>query len=303
MLKSGTKIYQAIVFIFLLATVLNTGCYKFSGDQTVPTYISIDEINITTYYPEQGSNSDDITDVWVYLNDGLLGVYEFPLNRPLVLPVLAEGRNKLEIRPGIKLNGITSTRVPYPFYKPIIFEDFDFIPGTTQSLGTLTTAYYTDTKFAWIEDFEQANITMEDFGDTITERTMPENNPVAFLSENSRYSGEITITQERPAYTSTSYNSFEIQPAGTIIMLEMDFKTNNYLQVGVLIRDHTGEVPEKPLVITNPTEEWKKIYINLGSNLSLYPLAYDYKVIFRAGLETGNEVGKIYIDNLKVVYR
>jgi hypothetical protein len=32
-------------------------------------------------------------------------------------------------------------------------------------------------------------------------------------------------------------------------------------------------------------------------------LAYDYKVIFRAGLESENEEGKILIDNVKVVYR
>ena len=303
MLKSGLKIYQALVFLAFVASVLNSGCYKFSGDQTIPAYISIDKIDITTYFPEEGTNSDDITDVWVYLNDGLLGVYEFPSDRPLVFPVLAEGKNKLEIRPGIKLNGISSTRVPYPFYNPIIFEDFEFIPGTEQSLGELTTSYTSVTKFAWLEDFEETNLSIEDFGDTITERTTPENNPVAFLSENSRFSGEITLTSDRPVYTSTSFNSFDIQPAGTIIMLEMNFKTNNFFQVGVLIRDQGNELVEKDLVITNHTDEWKKIYINLGSNLSLYPLANDYKVIFRAGLESENETAKIYIDNLKVVYR
>jgi len=82
----------------------------------------------------------------------------------------------------------------------------------------------------------------------------------------------------------------------------MNFKTENYFQVGLLIRDQNS-VPEKDLVILNHSNEWKKIYINLGSNLSLYPQAIDYKVIFRAGLESGTSNAKILIDNVKIVYK
>jgi hypothetical protein len=35
----------------------------------------------------------------------------------------------------------------------------------------------------------------------------------------------------------------------------------------------------------------------------LNPNASDYKIIFRAGLETANETAQIYIDNLKIVSR
>ena len=276
-----------------------SGCYKFKGDETIPAYISIDKVSVSTYYPEEGTDSEAIVDVWVYLDDGLLGVYELPAT----IPVLASGKHKLELRPGIKLNGISSTRVPYPFYKPIIFEDFDFIPGTpTQPLGTITTSYYSDTKFAWLEDFEISNISIEDYNDTIIERTEPENNPIAFLSPNSRYSGEISLTTERSQWTGISYNSFDVETAGTIIILELNFKTNNFFQVGLLIRDQFS-LEEKDLLILNHTEEWKKIYINLGSNLSLYPKAYDYKIIFRSGLESGSTSAKVLLDNIKIVYR
>jgi len=89
---------------------------------------------------------------------------------------------------------------------------------------------------------------------------------------------------------------------GTVIMLEMNFKTNNYLTLGVLIRD-TYDIIEKDLLILNHSDEWKKIYINLGSNLSLYPQAIDYKIIFRAGLESELSDAHILIDNIKIVYR
>ncbi len=288
-----------LVWLFAL-----TGCYKFEGDQTIPAYISISGINLETYYPEQGTNSDDIDDIWVYVDDGLLGVFEFPDSIPAIFPVLAAGKHKLEIRPGIKLNGISSTRVPYPFYKPIVFEEFDFVPGTTQSLGELTTSYFSDTKFAWLEDFEQPNISIEStsWSDTTIKHTEPENNPVAFLSPDSRYSGVINLDSDSSEYGGTSYNSFEAQTAGTIIIMEMNFKTNNYITTGLLIRDNST-VDEKDLVILNHADDWKKIYINLGANLSLYPTAIDYKIIFRAGLESYSSEAQILLDNIKIVYR
>ena len=289
-----------------VSLITATGCYKFEGSQTIPAYINIKSINLETYYAEQGTASSDIIDVWIYVNDELIGVFEFPENDSIgvTIPILAEGKNKLEIRPGIKLNGISSTRVPYPFYKPIIFTDFDFIPGTVSLIGDLTTTYYSNVVFPWIEDFEQPEISIEklSWSDTIIMRTEPEDNPLAFLSPHSRYSGVINLTSEKKEYAGTTFNSFEVQKQGTVVMLEMNFKTNNYFVVGMLIRDSYEVIPVD-LLILSPTTEWKKIYINLGANLSLYPQAIDYKIIFKAGLESEATASKIYIDNFKIVHK
>ncbi len=315
MRSSFTYYIKGLIFITIISVL--TGCYKFEGDQTIPAYVSINSINIDTYYPEQGSNSSNISDVWVYMDDALIGIYDFkPIDsvnnagdtiKAVIFPVLASGTHKLEIRAGIKLNGISSTRAPYPFYKPIVYDNFEFVPGTTKALGNITTTYLSTTKFAWLEDFEGADITFTkidvcELCDTNIMKTSPANNPIAYLSTNSKYSGIINLTEDRYEYGGTSYNSFDIPTQGSYTLLEMDFKTNNYLSVGVLIRDQY-EFVEKQLVILNPTDEWKKIYINLGSNLSYYPLAYDYSVIFRAGLEDDNTEAEILIDNIKVAYR
>lgn len=306
MLRIGLKVYY-LLSVFLFAGILiTTGCYKFKGDQTIPAYISVDGINLDTYYAEEGTNSNNIVDMWVYVDDALIGVFEFPEgdSTAAVFPVLATGKHKLEIRPGIKLNGISSTRVPYPFYKPIIFEEFDFIPATVDSLGYLSTSYYPGLKFVWMEDFEQPEISIESvsWSDTAIKRTEPENNPEAFLSPNSRYSGVINITSDLNEYGGTSYNSFDVQTPGTIIIMELNFKTDNFITVGLLIRDNMTVV-EKDLLILNHTNTWKKIYINLGANLSLHPKAIDYKVIFRAGLESGSASAQILLDNIKIVHR
>lgn len=305
-MRLGINLYYYLITFLFVSLFTASGCYKFDGNQTIPAYINIQGINITTSYLEEGTNSSDITDAWVYVDDVLLGVYEFSESDTLgaSFPVLAEGKHKLEIRPGVKINGISSTRVPYPFYKPIIISEFDFIPGTIHKLGELNTTYYTGLKFIWMEDFEQPEISIEEtsWSDTIMIRTNPVNNPDAFITPNSRYSGIINLTTEKEQYAGTSYNSFEVQTAGTIIVLEMNFKTNNYLSVGLLIRDAYEVIPID-LVILNHSDEWKKIYINLGANLSLHPQAIDYKIIFKAGIENGSTEAKVFIDNIKIVYR
>lgn len=305
-LRIGLIVYY-LLSVFLFAGILTTiGCYKFNGNQTIPAYISINGINLDTYYPEEGTNSNEITDIWVYMDDALIGVFEFPEgdSTAAIFPILAEGKHKLEIRPGIKLNGISSTRVPYPFYEPIIFEEFDFVPETVQSLGYLTTSYYPGLQFVWMEDFEQPEISIESvsWSDTAIKRTEPENNPIAFLSPDSRYSGVIDITTDLNEYGGASYNSFDVQTPGTIIIMELNFKTDNFITVGLLIRD-SHELIEKDLLILNHSNTWKKIYINLGANLSLHPTAIDYKVIFRAGLESGSSSAQILLDNIKIVHR
>lgn len=300
-LRLLVKPYVLLGILTIFGLLICQGCYKFTGTQTVPAYISINDIKVQTNYSEEGSSSSSITDVWVYVDDQLIGVYELPA----MFPVLAEGKHKLEIRSGIKINGISSTRVPYPFYDPIVFSDYDFIPEQVHELGSLTTSYDADLTFQWMEDFEQPDISIDEISssDTVIKRTTPENNPEAYLSVHSRYSGQISLTEDKPEYGAISFTSFSMpENPGAVVILEMDIKTNNLLSVGLLMRVY-DEFNEIPLLILNYNDEWSKVYINLGPNISLNPNASDYKIIFRAGLETANETAQIYIDNLKIVSR
>ncbi len=300
-LKLLIKPYLPLVVLLIAGLVVFQGCYKFSGSQTVPAYLSIDNFLVQTNYSEEGANSSHITNVWVYVDDGLVGVFALPA----FFPVLAEGKHKLEIRPGININGISSTRVPYPFYSPIVYDEFEFVPEQEAKLGTLTTTYATGLKFQWMEDFEQPDISFQEIStsDTVIKRTSPENNPVAFLSPNSRYSGVISLTEEKPVYGAASYNSFDMPTSpGAVVVLEMDVKTNNLFSVGLLMRVY-DEFKEIPLLFVNYADEWTKIYVNLGPNISLNPNADDYKVIFRADIDSDVTNAEIYIDNLKIVSR
>jgi hypothetical protein len=277
-----------------------TGCYKFEGSQTVPAYIKIDTILLSTYYPEQGANSSGIKDVWVYVNNQQIGAFELPA----MFPVLAMGEQELEIRPGIKVNGISSTRAPYPFYEPIVYSNFLFTPDSTIMVNNPQTEYYSNLNFAWMEDFEQPGLSIVESSssDTSIVRTQPANNPVAYISENSKYSGLISLTKEKNLYSSTSSNSYPIPLQGSPTLLEIDFKSNNLITVGVIIQEY-GNYIKIPLVILNHADDWNKIYVNLGPNLSLHPQATDFKVFFESVLETDKNSASIYIDNIKLINR
>jgi hypothetical protein len=288
------------LFALLAATALLSSCYKFEGDQTVPAYIRTDSIGLTTNYQENGTNSHYIKDVWVYVDDVLLGAYELPA----VLPALYQGQHKLTIKPGIKINGISSTRAPYPFYNPIIYEDFNFIPDSVFNLGIPTTEYAENLNFMWMEDFETPglSITETSASDTNIVRTQPAGNPEAFLSEYSRRSGVIHLTTDARIYSASSLNSFPIPKQGSPTLLEVNFKSDNYFNVGIIIQENSTYI-KIPLVILNHSEQWNKIYINIGPNLSLHPNATDFKIFFETSLESDKNSAVIYLDNIKLINR
>lgn len=291
-----------LVFIVVLSFVilLNSGCYKFEGSQTVPAYLKIDTVLLNTYYPEEGTNSHNITDVWIYVNDNIVGSFELPA----MFPVLADGVKKLDIRPGILVNGITSTRAPYPFYKPVTIEDFEFFPDSVMTIAEPQSEYYSDLVFAWMEDFESPSNSLDETSssDTVIERTEPKNSPEAFLSSDSKYSGAIYLTEERPVYSAATYNSYPMPTQGSPAIMELNYKTNNYLNTGLLIRD-PGGYTKVPLLVILHSSEWNKIYINLGPNLSLHPQATEFRVYFEAGLDNDRTASTIYLDNLKIINR
>ncbi len=300
-MRLNKYLYHLFHLSALLAAIMClSSCYKFEGDQTVPAYLHTDSIGLSTNYQENGTNSHAIKDVWVYVNDVLLGSYELPAT----LPALYQGRHTLTIKPGIKINGISSTRAPYPFYKPIIYEDFNFIPDSVINLGIPSTEYYSNLNFMWMEDFETPGLSLTETSasDTSIVRTQPSNNPEAFLSEYSRYSGVVHLTTDAKTYSASSLNSFPMPVQGSPTLLEINFKTDNYLNVGIIIQENSTYI-KIPLVILNHSETWNKIYINIGPNLSLHPNATDFKIFFETSLENDKTSADIYLDNIKLINR
>ena len=93
--------------IYLVALLIISACQKEESPNAIPAYLKIDAITL-----DENNTSANITDAWVYFDNNLQGIY--PL--PTIFPVLAEGKQNISIKAGIKNNGIAAIRVEYPFY-------------------------------------------------------------------------------------------------------------------------------------------------------------------------------------------
>ncbi len=282
----NVRIYS---LLFLLG-ISFFSCTKKKLEATIPAYISIDKISFTTDPSTQGSNSENITDAWVYINDNLVGVYELPVT----FPVLKEGNFKLEIFAGIKDNGISASRVRYPFYKGYV-EQINLVKNKTIYIHPQVT-YYSNTKFAWLEDFESAGLsfTYTNGSDTVVNKTST--NVFEGIGSGKVYLTDIMdfFEAKSPLISGTTLN-------GNDAYLELNFKTNEPLLIGIYAdNDQVG------LVNLNTTTIWKKIYINLTNVIKSKPNTNNFQLFFGLKETFTNKFSvsnpEFLLDNIKLVH-
>ncbi|NVO02504.1 MAG: hypothetical protein HXX09_07345 [Bacteroidetes bacterium] len=289
------KFYCSLVFVTFFA-LLFSSCEVYNPEETIPSYIHIDKINLTTSTTpvDQGSNSSKITDAWVYIDDQSVGAFELPAT----FPVLYEGNHKITIKAGIKVSGIARARAIYPFYESYT-QNFNLVKDSIINISP-TVNYFSSTAFNWLEGFEDGGIKIEKTlrSDTIIEKTSDAGNVFE-----GTYSGVITLDNNRGFYEGQSIKDFII-PLGNTVFLEMNYKTNNIFTVGV-IAQYANNSSMNDILVINRSGEWNKIYINLTDRIRYL---YDtnnpptYKIFFQATKETDVSQAKIFIDNLKLLY-
>jgi hypothetical protein len=292
------SILQWLAIISLLPVW--SGCDKFEGDQTVPSYLRIDSIGFITDDDLQGTSSQKFVDAWVYVDDDLVGGFELPA----LIPVLQEGKHKLEIRPGILLNGISDTRAPYPCILPMEFTDFELFPDSTvRAYGTST--YQENAEFVWMEDFEDASLSIRRSinSDTGIVRT---DIPGIFTDEFSEYSGLTSLDNTHmfaQLISDDGNGSGFVFDRGDFIFLELNYRNNIPLVVGVYIKLKDNTVEERPFLVVNTSDEWNKIYVNFTPIVNETNNADNYTVYIEAALTGGSTEAFFMLDNIKLVTR
>lgn len=287
------------VFYFLAFTLFTaTSCNKFDGEQTVPSYLRVDSVSFSSNQHTQGTNSHKITDIWVYVNSQLIGAYELPVT----FPVLARGKQKLEIRPGIKMNGIAATRVPYPFYKPYIINGFNFIEDSVQLVQPVS-SYYDNLTFAWMEDFENTSLSIEKTSrsDTGIFRTSPAYSPQAFTFGQSAYSGVIHLEGLKQKFQVASFSGYSLPGKGSPVFVELNYKCDRPFGIG-MFATLNGSIINMPLLVANKSEQWNKLYINLSPNVTEYSTATNFKIYFESDKGVDNQA-QFFFDNIKLIFR
>ncbi len=278
---------------FLLILLLSlTTCEKFSGDQTIPAYLSIDSIYLTTDYYLQGTASQNITDAWVYVDDDLIGAFELPAR----FPVLKNGMHTVKILPGIKKNGIASTRINYIFYAEIS-KQIRLTEDSTTHLGVMKTTYTTAAGFTWMEDFDNISISLDTTSrSTAYIQKTPIGSPLTFEGS---HSGMVVMDTTMDFFECQTHNDFIIPYAP--VFLEMNFNTSNVLTVGLILYSTTN-IYTVPIINLNKTNNtWKKIYVDLTTSMNAYPNVFSYRLYMGTFKDEDALQTTILFDNLKLV--
>lgn len=277
---------------------LVSSCNIINPDEDAPVYMKVDQFTFdpTPTLTEMGpSTSTKIKDIWVFVGNEPQGVYELPA----YIPILAKGSQPVILLPGIFLNGISTTRSPYPFYDPYDI-DIDFVPGSEITV-TPNFSYYTSTVCKWCEDFEGSGFSLSNTGsyDTSMYQTPYNGDNTVFEGVGS---GVIYIDSNKDQFEVSSTTDHELPKAGSPVYLELDYKIDERMVIGMYV-NQPGSVEKFPVITLNPTTTWNKIYIELGLQVSTYPNATGYKIFF-AGIKDPSISGtaKFYLDNIKLVH-
>ncbi len=289
----------------LLFSLFFSACQLFEQEAEVPSYIYIKHIDLATDYPSQGSASHEITDAWIYMDDNPVGV--FPL--PCRVPILAEGAHKITVYAGVKADGIASRRRMYPYYKPFIISSFELRRGKVDTLNGANqpvVEYYPTTSInIWKGgDFEDPGVVFGDdpASDTTMERTLV---PQEVFEGNG--SGIITLSATQSHFKATTAEDFRFPTDGRPVYMELNYRTNNTLKVGLTATNpggtvHLDNTNIRPSFDESGNPVWKKIYVDLSELVNYSFSATSFEVYFRMTKDEGVTVPIAYIDNVKLVY-
>lgn len=305
---------KSLRYIFLFGIVLFLfSCKKFSGSQEIPAYLRIEPWTLTTNYEIEGAATEAITDAWVYVNGNLQGCYELKNHddgRYVMVPILEKGEKNIQIYPGVKMNGISSTRIQYPFYKPYRFKH-TLVEGEIGTVAPLTKYYSIDStlmRIRMMEDFEEINnikLYRLDTTYAVLHQISHRNNPNAWLDPydtiNHYRSGHVHLGDSIKRMGLASGELHNLPGVGNYVMMEMDYKCDADILIGMYIWSSQDGLQDKDLYYLKATDTWKKAYINFSPTVTENNHATYFKFYLRSTV-TGDETADIYIDNIKLIY-
>lgn len=268
--------YKIFIFLFIFIS-----CEK---DDKIPSYLKVNNVNLN-YNQNFGSITENITDVWVYIEDNLQGVYEIPVE----FPVLDEGIKNIRLKAGIKANGIASTRIQYPFYSSFL-DTINLVKDET--IEIFPTFSYNDAFDAIIEDFENSGTTVDSTISSEIDFTIvnEDENKYAFAEIVSPLINFEIATQD-----------LTLPQQGAPVYLELDYKSSTEFLVGMYI-NYPQDVVKSELVWVTSKQDWNKIYINLTQTVSESIGAQSFKVFFNMRRNDPSSNEEISLDNIKVLY-
>lgn len=295
-MTKGTMKTTSYLLITLLA-LLMSACNIINPDESLPGYIHIDEFEFESAQGF-GSASENITEIWAYSNDQLLGAYDLPAD----IPVIDLGTTNILLRAGIKNNGISATRIQYPFYTDYR-QDVSLEAFETDTIRPYFT-YKEISPMAFADDFDSGTL-------FVMEASSQGEFEVTNDTENvfeGNGSGRGVIDEGEDIFRIKSFDQNIWFPDFSQTFLEMDYKCNNTFAVGVYSYLSNGEEGKHLALIINPTNrdggepQWNKIYVDFSEIIASTPNAVHYEMYIESKKDDGVDVAELYFDNIKMLH-
>lgn len=271
-----------------LFVLLSTTCKK---DGAVPSYLHFRTPKVVDGAGQEISSK--ITDLWVFVNDQPVGVWE-PNRR---VPAIAEGYTVVKVVAGVRRNGITDNRIQYPFYATWE-QAVQLTPGQTLTLEPRFR--YFDGLDQWLADFN-TGLRFDTLDCTANLVLLPSDSTL--VGQGTQY-GHISLDEEHAMYRGVSGGD-AFTGIGNRAFLELDYRSDTRLLIGVRYTLQ-GVQHEEPYVYAKATKTadgsmpWNKIYVDLAEPWAVNG-ALDKRFYIRAELENGATSGVVDVDNIKLV--
>ena len=293
--------------LFLLSVILSgfllsiTSCDIINPEEPIPAFLFIPEFTLNTVEATEGTNSQKITEVHIFVANEFLGIFTLPAT----IPVLEEGIQEVQIFPAVRSNGLGDITDIYPFYTS--YEaNLDFIPANVDTIFPVT-QYQERSKFFFEpqENFEDGTLAFAEDIDGNPETTIELTNQVVFEGNGS---GLIQLERDDPQIELGSNLITELPNIDAITTyLELDYMNEVSFLVGILGFDSQGRIIFSLIDKgVNPKDEWNKIYFDFTDEmiqlLELGNQLAGYRLVIIADLFAGDpEQANIYLDNIKLV--
>jgi hypothetical protein len=276
-----------LLTVLLVQLFLHSSCNK-QKPANEAFYITASNINVKTS-ADQGSGSHKITDLWLYVDGKFQGAY--PIGNKM--PIVSKGKAvKINLMAGVKNNGISDTRIPWPFYEIL---NYDTLVESGKSITrSFEFQYKPTTTFTWTENFDGIGTTLVKSSSSVKTITIA---PAQESFEGR--SGVLTLEGNDYFAQVETFKDYELPIGSPNVYLELNYKCNSEFNIGLI--GNSGE--QKPIMSLNKQDNWNKIYIQLSTAVSSAPVSVSYKLYFTLiKAENDTETKRLFLDNIKLIY-
>jgi hypothetical protein len=276
-----------------ISVMLFSQCKVFDNEVMVPGYVYVPGYRFQTKADgSQGDSTSNITDVWMYSQGNIEGAFAVPA----LIPVQHNGPYEIAFDAGILRTGQFYERIPNKLMTREYFT-VDLKPGKIDTLFP-TFKYSNSAVFKMIEDFDRLGFRFYQYnpqpGDTIVKVNSGDSARVP-----GHNSGMVKLTDSTTQYRLITTDVYTVNSPNSTIYLELDYNTDTYLHIGFVAASNSGKFTE--VYTAYPTNGWKKVYIDMSSDLIRLPFGDQYRLVIYVLRDPGTPAPKIILDNIKLI--